>query len=117
MFTTYVIVAILAAAANAAAAGFDFARHPQVLRNGDKLGIPRSWLLPLGALKAAGALGLLVGIGVPPLGVAAAVGLVLFFVGAVLAHLRAHAAAWSYAYPAAFLLLGVGSLLTRLAAW
>jgi hypothetical protein len=117
MFTTYVIVTILAAAANAAAAGFDFARHPQVLANGTALGIPHSWLLPLGALKAAGALGLLVGIGVPPLGVAAALGLVLFFVGAVLTHLRAHAAARSYAYPAVFLLLAVGSLLERLAAW
>jgi hypothetical protein len=31
MFTTYVIVTILAAAANAAAAGFDFARSEVVL--------------------------------------------------------------------------------------
>jgi DoxX-like family len=117
MFTTYVAVTILAAAANAAAAGFDFARSQLVLRNMTTLGIPPSWLFPLGALKAAGALGLLVGIGVPPLGVAAAVGLVLFFVGAVLTHVRAHAAAPSYAYPAVFLLLAVGSLLERLAAW
>ena len=33
--------------------------------------VPQSWLFPLGVLKAAGVLGLLVGIGVPPLGVAA----------------------------------------------
>jgi DoxX-like family len=117
MFTTYVIVTILAAAANAAAAGFDFARSKQVLRNMATLGIPRPWLFPLGALKAAGALGLPLGIGVPPLGVAAAVGLVLFFVGAIITHIRAHAAALSYAYPAAFLLLAVGSLVERLAAW
>jgi DoxX-like family len=88
-----------------------------VLANMTMLGIPRSWLLPLGAFKAAGVLGLLVGIGVPLLGVAAAVGLVLFFVGAVLTHLLAHAAARSYAYPAAFLLLAVGSLVPRLASW
>jgi DoxX-like family len=117
MFPTYVIVTVLTAAANAAAAGFDFARHPQVLANMTMLGISRSWLFPLGALKAAGALGLLVGIGVPPLGVAAAVGLVLFFVGAVTTHLRAHAAARSYAYPGAFLLLAVGSLVARLVSW
>jgi hypothetical protein len=116
LFTTYLAVTILAAAANAAA-GFDFARHPQVLANMTMFGIPRSWLLPLGALKAAGALGHLAGIGVPLLGVAAAVGLVLFFVGAILTDLRAHAAARSYAYPAAFLLLAVGSLLPRLASW
>jgi hypothetical protein len=44
----------------------------------------------LGTLKAAGALGLLIGIRVPLIGIAAAVGLVLFFVGAIVTHLRAH---------------------------
>jgi hypothetical protein len=97
MFTAYVVAAVLAAA-NAAAAALDLARSEQVLGNMTKLGLPRSWLFPLGALKAAGALGLLVGIGVPPLGVAAAVGLVLFFVGAVIIHIRP-AEALSYAYP------------------
>ncbi len=51
--------------------------------------VPRSWAFPLGALKAAGALGLLAGLVVPPLGTAAAICLVLFFVGAVVAHVRA----------------------------
>ncbi len=51
--------------------------------------------------------------GVPLLGVVAAVGLVLFFVGAIITHLRAH---WcSFTQPAAFLLLAVGSLGLRLA--
>jgi DoxX-like family len=117
MFTAYVAVTILAAAANAAAAVFDFARADRVLANMTKVGVPRSWLVPLGALKAAGALGLLVGIGVPLLGVAASAGLVLFFVGAVITHIRAHAEALSYAYPGTFLLLAVGSLVPRLASW
>jgi hypothetical protein len=44
----------------------------------------------LGAFKAAGAAGLLIGLlGVRPLGIAAAVGLVAFFVGAVITHIRA----------------------------
>jgi DoxX-like family len=115
VFTTYVAVTVLAATANAAAAGFDFARSELVIGNMATLGIPQAWLFPLGALKAVGALGLLAGIGVPLLGVAAAAGLVLFFVGAVITHLRAHAAARSYTYPAAFLLLAVGSLAPRLA--
>jgi hypothetical protein len=71
-------------------------------------------LFPLGALKAAGALGLLVGIAIPLIGVAASAGLVLFFVGAIFSAMRAR---W-YAhipYPATFLLLAVGSLFTRLA--
>jgi DoxX-like family len=43
-----------------------------------KWGGSDSWLFTLGVLKAAGVLGLLIGLGVPPIGVAAAVGLVLF---------------------------------------
>jgi hypothetical protein len=117
MFTAYVVVAVLAAVANAAAAAFDFARADRVLANMTKVGVPRSWLVPLGALKAAGALGLLVGIGVPLLGVAASAGLVLFFVGAIITHIRAHAEALSYAYPGTFLLLALGSLVPRLASW
>lgn len=45
----------------------------------------------VGALKVAGAVGLLLGLlGVRYLGAAAAVGLVLFFLGAIGVHLRAH---------------------------
>jgi hypothetical protein len=42
----------------------------------------------IGALEIAGAIGVLLGLAVPPLGVAAAVGLLLLLAGAVLAHLR-----------------------------
>jgi hypothetical protein len=55
-----------------------------------------------------GALGLLVGIGVPSVGAAAAIGVILFFVGAIITHVRAR---WySFTFPAAYLLLAVGSL-------
>jgi hypothetical protein len=110
MFTAYVVIAVVAAAANIYIAVNDFLRADWVLANMTQVGVPRSWLFPLGALKAAGALGLLVGIGVPLLGVAAAAGLVLFFAGAVITHIRAHAGALSYAAPGMFLLLAVGSL-------
>jgi DoxX-like family len=114
MFTAYVAVTVLAAAANAAAAAFDFRRSALVIGNMATLGIQQAWLFPLGALKAAGALGLLAGIGVPLLGVAAAAGLVLFFVGAVIIHV--HAGEYrSISYPGTFLLLAVGSLALRLA--
>jgi len=78
-----------------------------------KARVPQSWLFSLGALKAAGALGLLVGIGVPPLGLAASVGLVLFFIGAIITHFRARY--WNIAPAVAFLLLAVGSLVLRVA--
>lgn len=64
-------------------------------------GIPRRWVPVLGALLTAGTLGLLAGFAVPLLGVLAAGGLVLYFVGALIAHLRVGSRA--LAGPAVFL--------------
>jgi DoxX-like family len=66
MSVAYVIVTVLAAAANIYAAANDFTRPAWLLTTMSKLGVPESWLPILGILKAAGALGLLIGIGVPP---------------------------------------------------
>ncbi|MEU9419609.1 DoxX family protein [Streptomyces sp. NPDC051000] len=52
-------------------------------------GVPRSWWTPLGLAKVAGAAGLLVGLAVPVVGVIAGIGLVLYFLGAVVTVLRA----------------------------
>jgi hypothetical protein len=54
-----------------------------------KLGVPESSLPIMGILKAGGAVGLLIGIGVPLIGFVAAIGLTLFFVGAIITRLRA----------------------------
>ena len=89
MLTAYVVVTVLAAAANIFSATCDFVRYKQVSIAMANAGVPESWMTMLGILKAAGALGLLVGIGVPLIGTAAAVGLILFFVGAIITHLRA----------------------------
>ncbi|MER5930334.1 DoxX family protein [Streptomyces sp. NPDC002054] len=51
--------------------------------------VPQSWWTRLGALKAAGAVGLLVGLFVPVVGVLAGIGLVLYFTGAVITVIRA----------------------------
>jgi uncharacterized membrane protein YdcZ (DUF606 family) len=53
-------------------------------------GVPRRWWPWLGAAKTLGAVGLVAGIWFPSLGLAAAAGLVLYFVGAVITVLRAH---------------------------
>src|SRR5690349_15361276 len=83
MFTAYVIVTMLATAFNAYAAYVDFARAEWVIANMTRYSIPRSWLFSLGALKALGAVGLLIGISVPSIGVAASLGLALYFMGAI----------------------------------
>lgn len=103
----YVVLTLVTAAVNLWAAVADFVRARFVLDNAAELDLPLTWLLPLGVLKALGAMGLLLGlVGVPLIGTAAAVGLVLFFVGAVGIHV------WkrifhNIAYPAVFLALAV----------
>ncbi|WP_290863897.1 DoxX family protein [Hamadaea sp.] len=84
----YVTLTLLAVVANGFSATLDFARYKQVVVVMERGRVPLSWMTPLGVLKAAGALGLLAGFGYPPLGVAAAAGLVLFFVAAFVAHFR-----------------------------
>ena len=114
MSIAFVAITGITAIANLAAATVDFLRAKWVVDNMTKYGVPHSWLVPLGALKAAGGLGLLAGIAVPPLGAAAALGLVLYFVLAVITVVRSR---WysHIPFPAAFLLLAVGALAVRLA--
>lgn len=109
VFVTYVIVTIVTIVANICVAVTDIKHAKFVLANMDELGVSRSWLMPLGLLKAAGAAGLLVGLlGLRPLGIAAAVGLVLFFAGALTVHLRARVL-HNIATPAAFFALAIAS--------
>ena len=114
MFTAYIVVTLLAAAANIFSATLDFIRFKPILINMARVGVSESWINTLGTLKAAGALGLLVGIAMPLIGVAAAGGLVLFFVGAIVTHLRARD--YSFGLAVVFLMLSVTALVLRLAA-
>jgi hypothetical protein len=116
MSSAYVVVGILTAAANGTAATVDLLRPAWLIENMTRVGVPRRALIPLAILKIAGALGLLIGIGVPPLGVAAATGLVLFFIGAMTAHLRVHDYT-SLPFPGVFLLLAAASLVLRVASY
>jgi hypothetical protein len=112
MFIAYIIVTVLAAAANIFSATLDFIRFKQVLINMQKAGVSESWITTLGILKAAGAAGLLIGIRVPLIGTAAATGLTLFFVGAIITHLRARD--YSFGLAVVFLLLVVAALVLRM---
>jgi hypothetical protein len=108
MFIAYITVTIIAATANIFSAMCDFVRYEKVSIAMAKAGVPKSWMTTLGILKAAGALGLLVGIGVPAIGTAAAIGLILFFVGAIITHLRA--SDYSFGLAIVFLLLAATAL-------
>ncbi|MER5781439.1 DoxX family protein [Streptomyces mobaraensis] len=110
MVTAYVVVTVLTIAANAAIAAGDYARIDFVLANSAEVNVPRSWVPALATLKAAGAAGLLLGLlGVRPLGFAAAVGLVLFYAGALIAHFRARVF-HNIAFPGTYFALAAASL-------
>jgi DoxX-like family len=108
--TVYVIVAGVTILANFGSAAGDFAKLEFVLNNSAEVGLPPSWLPGLAALKAAGAAGLLLGLlGVPLIGTAAAIGLVAFFIGAVLTHVRARIF-YNIGFPVSFLALATATL-------
>ncbi|MFG6192658.1 DoxX family protein [Nonomuraea sp. JJY05] len=113
MFTIYLVITVLASAINGLAAVANLIGHDYPKRQADIMGVPHSWMLPLGLLLGAGALGLLAGFAVPALGTLAAAGLVLYFLGAFAAHLRArdhHFGPW-----AVFFSLAVAALAVNLA--
>ncbi|WP_067491764.1 DoxX family protein [Actinomadura hibisca] len=110
MFIAYVVVTVVTVVVCAVVAVADFARAEFVLANSAEVGVPRSWLPLLGALKAAGAVGLLLGLlGVRLLGIAAAVGLVLFFAGALGFHVRRRVF-YNIAFPGGYFALAIASL-------
>ena len=81
-----------------------------MMKNCAEVGVDPGWIPYLAVLEGAGVVGLVVGLlGRPLIGLAAAVGLVLFFVGAVLTHVRARVL-HNIAFPAVFLGLAVAAL-------
>src|SRR5436190_22625813 len=109
MFTAYVVVTLLAIAANTFSGVAALVHWQPILPGMVKAGVPESWLtFPIGTLKTAGAVGLLLGlIGVPLIGTAAAIGLSLFFVCALYTHVRASDYSSQFGLAIGFLLLAV----------
>jgi DoxX-like family len=112
MFTAYVVVTLVAIAATAFSGVAALVHFKPILPGMAKAGVPESWLtFPIGTLKTAGAVGLLLGvIGVPLIGTAAAVGLILFFVCALYTHMRAGDYSPQFGLALGFLLLAVAAL-------
>jgi hypothetical protein len=118
MNTAYVVVGLLAIAANATSGILALVHFKPILPGMVKAGVPESWLtFPIGTLKTAGAVGLLLGlVGVPLIGTAAAIGLVLFWVCAAYTHLLARDYSWTLFFGAGFFLpLAVAALALGLA--
>ncbi|GGN51846.1 hypothetical protein FHR83_009254 [Actinoplanes campanulatus] len=88
MSTVYIVLTAVAALFNGSAATFYLIGHEYPKAQADMKRIPRTYVPVLGSLLAAGTAGLLTGFAVPGIGLLAAVGLVLYFSGALIAHLR-----------------------------
>jgi hypothetical protein len=117
MVTAYVLVTLLAIAANTFSGVAALVHFKPIIPGMVKAGVPESWLtFPIGTLKIAGAVGLLLGlIGVPLVGAAAAIGLVLFFVCAIYTHVRASDYSAQFGLAIGFLVLAVAALVLGLA--
>jgi hypothetical protein len=88
MYVIYVAITILAALAYSYAASLNFVGAESVKVVADKVRVSHKWMIPFGMLLASGAVGLLIGLAVPALGTAAAIGLVVYFICALTAHAR-----------------------------
>lgn len=90
MFTACIVVTVLVSLALLGSAAGKLTKQPMVVEQLTAVGVPDSRFPQLAALEIAGAVGMLVGLKFAGLGVLAGVCVVLYFVGAVVAHLRAN---------------------------
>jgi DoxX-like family len=118
MTAFYLSVALIAIAANGFSGVAALLHFKPILPGMAKAGVPESWLtFPIGTLKTAGAVGLAAGLlGLRLIGVAAAIGLVLFFVCAVYTHIRAGDYSAQFGLANGFIGLNVAALALALAA-
>lgn len=115
MFFAYLLISIVLALALVGSASAKLAKKDQVVLPITSIGVSATWLPYLAGLEILGAVGLIVGLAVPFVGMAAAFGIILYFVGAVTAHLRAGDS--NIAAPAFLAFMAVGALLLRFYSW
>jgi hypothetical protein len=114
VFTACAVVTVLIAAMSGASAFAKLKRLPPIVEGlVEKLRVPESALPRLAALEIAGAAGALVGLAVAPLGIAATLGLVLYFAGAMITHV-VRGDAPGIVRPLPFLVLAVAALVLRI---
>ncbi|MET8210440.1 DoxX family protein [Streptomyces sp. NPDC005373] len=112
MFIATLVISLLLALILVFSAMGKLRRDPMQMGTMEKVGFPadRVWLLA--AAEAAGAAGLVIGLFWWPLGAAAAVGVILYFVGATAVHLRVRD--FNVAAPAVLLVAAAAALVLRL---
>ena len=116
MGVAYLVVTVVAAGMAAFSAVGKLRHDPKIVHVVHEIvGVPLNYFPHLAACEIAGAVGLVVGIWLPRVGMAAGIGLVVYFVGAIVSHLRV--GDWKGIGPAAFMLiLSFTALVLRLVA-
>ena len=110
MHVTAPILSIVLGLAMLASGVMKLIRAPRIVSMMAAVGVTPPQLTVLGSLQVASTIGLIAGIWYPPLAIAAAIGLVLYFAGAIVAHVRASDPAMQGAI--AFLILAVATTVT-----
>ena len=113
MHIAYLVITSLFAAMVAFSGRGKIRRDPHQMRViHETVGVPLKYFPLLAACEFSGASGLVLGIWWPVLGVAAAIGLILYFVGATVSHLRVNDVK-GIGPPAFMLVVAAAALATR----
>jgi uncharacterized membrane protein YphA (DoxX/SURF4 family) len=115
MFVVTIVLSVLLALAFGMAGAQKVAGLKTALDNADHLGMSHNAYRVIGALEVLAAIGLLAGLAVWPLNVAAAAGLVLLMIGAVITHVRAGDKVKHFAPATVLGLLTVVEIIVRVA--
>jgi DoxX-like family len=114
MSIALVIVCTLLGLIAAGSAMGKLTANPKIVESMHNVGVSDQQIRILAILELLGTAGLVVGIVVPALGIAAAAGLALYFLGAVIAHFRARHAAAEWAPAFVIMLIGVAATILQL---
>ena len=112
MFLACVVISGFLALALLGSAMAKLRRMDQVVVPITSIGVPLDWFPWLAGIELLGAAGLIIGLAVPAIGIAAAIGVILYFVGAVIGHLRAGDS--TIAAPPFLAFMAVGALILRI---
>jgi hypothetical protein len=112
MFVVHVAVSVVLVALLLYSASQKLRRSAEVVESYRNVGVPPNRLAVLAALLVAGGLGVLAGLAWAPIGIAAAAGLVVYFLLAVGAHVR-HDQLGNVATPVVLTVLAAASLVLR----
>lgn len=113
MSTAYHVVSVISALWVGFSGYSLFTKQGFVAEPLEKYGVPRSLWNPLALAKSLGAIGLLGGLWIPGVGIAAAIGLIVYFVGAVITTLWARSFKTTV-FPVLYLVPVIATLILQL---